>query len=122
ELIIPVEHYKREDGATAMAALLALPSPPDAVICFNDLLAIGALSRLNSSGVPVPQQIAIAGFDNIDETPYSSPPLTTVEWDTKRIADEAVRLLAERLGSPSPIPQRELSVGYELIVRGSTGA
>ncbi len=120
ELTITVEEYQRADGAAAMAALLALPTPPDAVICFNDILAMGALSQLNRARVAVPDQIAIAGFDDIEEAPFASPSLTTIKWDTKRIAQEAVRLLAERHGSSEALPQREIVVGYELVVREST--
>ncbi len=121
ELAISVERYRRADGAVAMAALMARTEPPDAVVCFNDVLAIGALSYLNQRGVRVPGQVAVAGFDNIDESPYSSPPLTSIAWDTKRIAEEAIRLLAERQGAPDDMPRREISVGYTLVVRGSSG-
>ena len=120
ELAISVERYRRADGAVAMADLMALTEPPDAVVCFNDVLAVGALSFLNQCGIRVPGQIAVAGFDNIDETPYSSPPLTTIAWDTKRIAEEAIRLLAERQGASVDLPPREISVGYTLMIRGSS--
>lgn len=120
EYVVRVEAFHREDGANAMGALLALPEPPDAVICFNDLLALGALSHLNTHGVAVPRDVALAGFDNIDESAYSSPPLTTVAWDTKRIAEQAVALLAERLSAGDHVPPREISVDYTLMVRQST--
>ena len=115
-----VDGYKRADGVTAIDRLMALPEPPDAVICFNDVIAVGALSRLNALGVPVPGTVAVAGFDNIDETQYSFPPLTTIAWDTRTIAEQAVALLAERQGDGEQLPQREISVGFELLARGST--
>jgi LacI family repressor for deo operon, udp, cdd, tsx, nupC, and nupG len=120
EYVLPVQTFHREDGANAMGALLALPEPPDAVICFNDLLALGALSHLNARSIAVPERVALAGFDDIDEAAFSSPPLTTIAWDTKRIAEQAVALLAERLDGGEDASPREISVDYTLKVRQST--
>ncbi len=119
-LVIDVDDYKRAQGAAAMAGLLDLPERPDAVICFNDVLAMGALSCLNQAGVAIPAEIAVAGFDNIAEAPYSVPPLTTIAWDMRAIAEQAIALLAERQGAGGQSPQQEISVGYELVVRAST--
>ncbi|WP_150307902.1 LacI family DNA-binding transcriptional regulator [Planctomonas psychrotolerans] len=120
DYVVPVERFQRENGAIAMGSLLALPEPPDAVLCFNDLLALGALSHLNTVGVAVPRDVALAGFDDIDESAYSSPPLTTIAWDTKAIAERAVALLAERLSGDSDSPPREISVDYTVVQRQST--
>ncbi len=91
------ESYHRADGAAAMEALLALPQPPDAVFCFNDLLALGALRTLRDHGLRVPEDVAVAGFDDIEECAYSTPSLTTVSPDKAAIAAMAVDLLASRL-------------------------
>lgn len=111
--------YKRADGVAAVEQLLALPERPDAIICFNDVLSIGALSALRAAGISVPTDVALAGFDNIEETLYASPPLTTIAWDTRTIAQQAIDLLVQRQGGDTA-PTREISVGYELIVREST--
>ena len=121
-LQIPSLSVKRADGLAAITQLLSLDERPDAVICFNDVLASGVLHGLSLAGVPVPSGIAVAGFDNIEETQYSAPPLTTIAWDTKTIAEQAVGLLAERQGAGEHPPLREISVGYQLIVRGSTAS
>ena len=81
DLVRTSESYHRADGAAAMEALLALPHPPDAVFCFNDLLALGALRTLLDRGLRVPQDVAVVGFDDIDECAYSTPSLTTVAPD-----------------------------------------
>jgi len=119
-LIVPVDRYKRGDGAGAMAQLLNLRDRPDAVICFNDVLAIGALSQLHRSGVEVPREVAVAGFDNIEEAPFSVPPLTTISWDMRAIAEMAVALLSERQGKNEQRPRQEISIGHTLTVRAST--
>ncbi|MEV4704181.1 LacI family DNA-binding transcriptional regulator [Actinoplanes sp. NPDC049316] len=125
-LIAEVESFHRVDGAAAMAALLDGPEPPDAVFCFNDVLALGALRTLLERGLSVPGDVAIAGFDDIEDGRFSTPTLTTIAPDTAEIARLAVDLLAERLGEAKPegddsgTPPRELRVSYELKAREST--
>jgi DNA-binding LacI/PurR family transcriptional regulator len=126
-LVADTDSWRRPDGAEAMAALLRLPEPPDAVFCFNDLLALGALRTLHDAGVRVPDQVAVVGFDDVEDGRYSAPSLTTVRPDKERIAILAVELLAERLdavparGGDAPTVQaRELLAPYDLAVREST--
>lgn len=119
ELVLPLDHLNRRDGATATDAVLGLRERPDAVICFNDVVAIGLLGGLHAAGIRVPEQIAVAGFDDIDEASYSVPPLTTIAWDKRTIAETAIRLLAERQAGDTS-PPREIAVPYVLQVRGST--
>ena len=61
-----------------MADLLSLDDPPDAVFCFNDLLALGAPRTILQAGLQVPQDIALVGFDDIEDGRYSTPSLTTI--------------------------------------------
>jgi DNA-binding LacI/PurR family transcriptional regulator len=118
-LVAEVDGFHRSDGAAAMARLTELPEPPDAVFCFNDLLALGAVRHLYDRGVRVPEDVAVAGFDDIEDGRFSNPTLTTVAPDTARLAETAVDLLAERLRRAGG-PPRELRVGYRLITREST--
>lgn len=115
-----VSGYLRADGAAAMRTLLALPQPPDAVFCFNDLLALGALRTLAERGVRVPEEVAVAGFDDIEDGRYSTPTLTTVRPDKERIALVAVDLLARRIGDEPDSEPREVTAPYDLVVREST--
>lgn len=120
ELVRATASYHRADGAAAAESLLALRKPPDAVFCFNDLLALGALRTLHEHGVRVPDDIALMGFDDIEEGRYSTPSLSTVRPDKARIARTAVDLLATRIaqrGSPAP---REVTEPFELALRAST--
>ncbi|MET0422911.1 MAG: LacI family DNA-binding transcriptional regulator, partial [Actinoplanes sp.] len=97
-----VPGFRRRDGAAAMARLLDSGDPPDAVFCFNDLLALGALRTLLARGIAVPGDVAVIGFDNIEDGRFSTPTLSTVAPDVPRIAQLAVDLLAERLeGDPA---------------------
>jgi DNA-binding LacI/PurR family transcriptional regulator len=121
-LTIGVTRLSRSEGAAAMARLLDRPDPPDAVFCANDLLALGALRTLIEHGVDVPGEIAVMGFDDIEDGRFASPTLSTITPDTPRIAQLAVDLLAERLngGTAAPGPPRELRVEHRLLVREST--
>jgi DNA-binding LacI/PurR family transcriptional regulator len=132
-LVAEVNSFHRADGAAAMARLLEAPHPPDAVFCFNDLLALGAVRTLLERGFDVPGDVAVIGFDDIEDGRFSTPTLSTVSPDTGRIAQLAVDLLAERLGEPVPNqpaegggsvggapPPREVRVGHRLVAREST--
>ncbi|GAA1560181.1 LacI family DNA-binding transcriptional regulator [Kribbella lupini] len=119
ELVRPVEFFHRSDGAAAMAELLALPEPPDAVFCYNDLLALGALRTILSRGLRVPEDIALVGFDDIEDGRYSTPSLTTISPDKNQIAQNAVQLLLNRLEGDRSAPA-EISAGYTLELREST--
>lgn len=120
DLIRPTEFFHRADGAAAMADLLALPEPPDAVFCYNDLLALGALRTILSRGLRVPEDIALVGFDDIEDGRYSTPSLTTIRPDKTQIAERAVTQLLRRLGGDNS-PAVELAADYDLVVRESTG-
>ncbi|GAA3232269.1 LacI family DNA-binding transcriptional regulator [Nonomuraea helvata] len=119
-LVIQVEAYHRADGARAMAELLDSGAAPDAVFCFSDLLALGALRTLLERGLKVPDDVALAGFDDIEDGRYGTPTLTTISPDKQSIAHQAVDLLAERIAGVSR-EAREIRVPYELMIRESTG-
>lgn len=120
-LVAPVERYHRADGAAAMARLLALPEPPDAVFCFNDLLALGALRTLHEHGVRVPEQVAVIGWDDIEDGRFSAPTLSTVKPDKDQIATTAVEMLALRLGDGRESEPHEVVASYSVVVRESSG-
>ncbi|MGJ7442156.1 LacI family DNA-binding transcriptional regulator [Aquipuribacter sp. MA13-6] len=120
DLVVRVEQYHRGDGAAAMAHLLDLPEPPDAVFCFNDLLALGALRTLHERGIKVPEQVAVVGWDDIEDGRFSSPTLTTVQPDKEQVAATAVEMLAARLGEGRDAPPHEVVARHRLVVREST--
>jgi LacI family repressor for deo operon, udp, cdd, tsx, nupC, and nupG len=119
-LVIPAPSFHRDSGATAMTQLLRLSQPPDAVFCYNDLLAIGAMRTILSHGLRIPGDIAVAGFDDIEESRYSFPSLTTISPDKQQIARLAVARLFERLKGDTAPPAAQ-HVDYQLAIRESTG-
>lgn len=118
-LRVMTEHYHRADGATAMRALLELGDPPDAVFCFNDLLALGVIREALCAGLRIPRDLAVVGFDDIDDGRYSTPTLTTISPDKEQIAELSVQMLMARVGG-DPSKPREHITGFELAVREST--
>jgi DNA-binding LacI/PurR family transcriptional regulator len=119
-LLMTTASYHRADGAAAMSRLLSLRQPPDAVFCFNDLMAFGALRSLRDHHVAVPTEVALVGFDDVEECAYSTPSLTSVRPDKAAIAATAVDLLAQRISGRGVTVPQDLSVPYELVVRESS--
>ena len=119
-LVAPAESYHRRDGAEAMRALLARPDPPDAVFCFNDLLAVGALRAAAEHGCRVPDDLAVVGFDGSEEGAYSTPTLSTVAPDKAAIAERAVERVAARVAGAGDGEVREIVTPFRLEVREST--
>ncbi len=117
-LIARVDRYTRSDGAQAMARLLDRPEPPDAVFCFNDTMAIGALHELHTRGVRVPADIAVAGFDDIEECRFTIPTLSTVAPDKAELARQALGLLGDRIEGATG-PPRDIAIPYRLALRDS---
>ena len=92
-LVVCRPRFNRADGAEAMTALLDRPDPPDAVFCYSDLVAVGAIRVLLSRGIRVPEDVAVVGYDDIEEGTYSTPSITTISPDKKLIAETAVSRL-----------------------------
>jgi DNA-binding LacI/PurR family transcriptional regulator len=111
-----------EDGFAGLLALRKLKDPPTAIFARNDFTAIGALRAAHTLHLRVPQDIAIAGFDNIPIAAYQTPPLTTVEQpivDQGRIAAE---LLLKRIESTTTRRRQTVQLPCQLIIRESTDA
>ncbi|MFD4607299.1 LacI family DNA-binding transcriptional regulator [Streptomyces sp. NPDC058440] len=97
------------------------PARPDAVVCANDLIAVGALQRLGQLGVDVPGEVAVTGFDDIPMASLAEPNLTTVRQPAAQVAAEALRLLAERLDGGGAEAYRAVRLSPRLVVRASSG-
>lgn len=107
-------------GYHVMKELLALPEPPDAVFCFIDALAFGAMRMILDAGLRIPEDIAVVGMDNVSESSYANPPLSTIAPDKQALARQAVTLLVERVTGQRSAPGETFYPSYSLLARTST--
>lgn len=118
-LIIPCEKWSPDTAAKALSTYLDSHPLPEALFCFTDSMAIGALSVLWKRGIRVPDEVAVAGFDDIADARYAVPSLTTVSFDKRQVAREALRLLTERMADREG-PQKVVAIDYRIVERQST--
>jgi DNA-binding LacI/PurR family transcriptional regulator len=118
-LEIALDRWSPEGAATVVGRYLEDHEPPDAIFCFTDTIASGTLSALWSAGVSVPTDCAVAGFDNILESRYTVPPLSTVDFDRRNFVQSALDLLGERMADPAAAPRR-IVVPHRVVARAST--
>ena len=105
-------------GRAAVRQLLALPEAdrPTAIACVSDLVAIGALSEANASGLTVGEDVAITGFDDMPLVQYMQPPLTSVHQPIADVGEAVVDLLLKQINE-NPIEQKGILLKPELVVR-----
>lgn len=108
-------------GKDGMSRLLDQQRRPTGVICYNDLIATGALSELNNRGLRAGRDIAIIGSDGVAASAYCSPPLTTLALEPEHLGEVASEMLLARLKNPDAPPMRFL-LKPKLIVRDTCGA
>ncbi|MBI5160021.1 MAG: LacI family DNA-binding transcriptional regulator [Micrococcales bacterium] len=93
---------------------------PDALFCFTDSLALGAISALWALGLRVPDDVLVCGFDDIPDAAAATPPLSTIRLPLRAYAATALDLLENRLVNRNSPPRRRV-IAHELVVRASTG-
>ncbi|HWK76716.1 MULTISPECIES: LacI family DNA-binding transcriptional regulator [unclassified Microbacterium] len=120
DYVTTAAHYSRTEGYEAARALLELDPRPDAIFCFSDLLAIGAMRAVFDAGLSVPEDVAVIGIDDVEEGRFARPSLSTISLDTPFIARESVRRIIERIDDPES-PATEIVAPHKLVVRESTG-
>lgn len=113
-------HYSRADGYRATGELLGLPDRPDAIFCYSDLLAMGAMRAVFDAGLSVPEDVAVIGIDDIAEGRYARPSLSTVSLDTPFIAQQAIARITARIEDPEE-PAVEVTAPHAVLARESTG-
>lgn len=109
-----------EDGYQAVYHLLQQPNRPTAIVAINDLLGMAAMRAATDLGLSVPNDLSVAGFDNIPFTSYTVPRLTTVASDPAQNGRDAVQLLLKRLQKPKR-PREVITSNWQLLIRESTG-
>jgi LacI family repressor for deo operon, udp, cdd, tsx, nupC, and nupG len=90
------------------------------VFCYSDLVASGAIHTILGRGLRVPEDVAIIGYDDIEDGRYSQPTISTISPDKKAIAQLAVDRLVMRIAGGEPIPGVELRAAHQLVPRQST--
>ncbi|PKH23879.1 cytochrome-c peroxidase [Enterobacterales bacterium CwR94] len=105
-------------GSEALERLLALPTPPDAIITVSDVLAVGVLHTARERGVAVPESLAVIGFDGLPWGAMMSPPLSTIEQPMHQLGVRSVQLLLARIRQPhAPLQHEQLRC--RLVTRAS---
>lgn len=118
ELEIPCQEWSGDGGFRAMTMFLVDHEPPDAIYCMTDAMAIGAISALADAGLRVPDDVSVVSYDNVWEARFSHPPLTTIDFDKRRLARTALDLLSARIEDPSR-PTQSVTVPYSIVHRAS---
>jgi DNA-binding LacI/PurR family transcriptional regulator len=114
--------WHRSNGARTMRELLDRGVPFDAVFGLNDTLALGAMRVLQEAGIHVPDDVAVIGWDDLDEAQYSIPSLSTVDPGQEWIAATAVATLLDRIAGRESGPPRLLLADYRVVARESAPA
>jgi DNA-binding LacI/PurR family transcriptional regulator len=117
-LEIRTGHWDPEGGYRATRAWLAGNDPPDALFCFTDSLALGALHAFAEVGIRVPDDVSVVGYDDVPEAAHYHPPLTTVGFDKAGFAEVVLSRLAERIAEPDA-PATSRTVAFHIVERSS---
>jgi DNA-binding LacI/PurR family transcriptional regulator len=118
----PMSQWNRAGGAAATHAMIEDGVEFDAVFALSDTLGLGVLRALGEEGIDVPDDVAVIGFDNIDESKFSVPSLSTVDSGREEIAAIAVDRLIERIGEKGERrPPETFKPAFRIVRRESTG-
>ncbi len=119
QVVIPGD-FTQASGFAAGQKIRALDVVPDAFFCCNDYMAIGAMAALQQAGFRIPEDVALAGFDDIPSARYSTPPLTTVRVPVYDLGRQAAERLLTLLKAEASTAPRSQILSSELIVRSSS--
>ncbi|HEX3894270.1 MAG TPA: LacI family DNA-binding transcriptional regulator [Terracidiphilus sp.] len=120
--VIECDHTLK-GGVTGFTRLQALTARPTAVLCSNDMTAIGVLRAAYMQGLRVPHDLSVVGLDDIDFAEFTLPPLTTIRLSRRELARAAFEALRQQAEDPTGLrAQKEFLVSTSLVLRGSTAA
>ena len=114
------DNFTHASGEQAVVRLMELASPPDAIFCVNDVLAMGAMDGARGLGARVPDDLWIVGYDDIEIASWGAYDLTTVRQPMEQMVGQAIELLLARLEHRGA-PVSHKCLANELVIRGSTG-
>ena len=121
ENLIRHGHYEPATAVVAMRSLLQERPRPTAVFGMNDMMAIGAMSVIRQAGLRIPQDIAVAGYDDVRLSPFTEPPLTTARAPEVELGRRGAEMLFDLINDRTP-PAMQVKLQSRLIVRESCGA
>jgi len=114
-------NYTFGSGVSGAEYFLSLEHRPSAIICANDSMALGAISKLHQRGIEVPDDLSVVGFDDIDIARQVTPGLTTVSVPVADIARHAFEML-ESLIEGKPLDNRHIALAAHVVPRGTSSA
>ena len=124
EYVIEGPNGLADGGKIGTLEFLEQNTPPTGIICYNDVMAIGAMRTLNEAGFRVPDDISVTGFDNIDVAAYVSPPLTTFDQPKYELGRQAalmmLRLIDKRGDGTTTLSSDVIMLQGKMILRHST--
>ncbi len=119
ESLVVVGDLMQQSGYNAARQLLALAQRPSAIVACNDLMAMGAMSAIQDSGLVVGKDVAVTGFDGIPQSEHTYPPLTTVHQPVYEIGQRVTRMLIDLLNK-RPLAETRILIQPQLVVRASS--
>jgi LacI family transcriptional regulator len=108
------------EGERVCSSIVLRKVKPDAVVCYNDMVAIGFMGVARSLGISIPEDMSVVGIDNIPFGRFTSPALTTVDTQSERLGEEGMRLLFRQIAGENPADVGHLLLEPRLIMRDST--
>lgn len=118
--LIVVGDHKMEGGMKALLELINLSAPPTAVLCSNDMTAIGVMREAYEQDLRIPDDLSVIGFDNIHLTEFTIPPLTTVQMSQPELAKIAFTALLNEVADPASKEHHDYELVTSLVLRRST--
>ena len=119
EQLVVTADLTSSGGYQAAVQLLNLPVPPDAILCTNDETAFGVLHAAHNSGLVIGQQLAVAGFEGVQDAKHSEPPLTTLDIPVFEIGQQLVNMLLKTIAGETV--ESPIFIQPSLLKRPSTG-
>jgi len=108
------------EGERVCSTVVLRKDKPDAVVCYNDMVAIGFMGVAHSLGISIPADMSVVGIDNIPFGRFTSPALTTVDTQSERLGEEAMRLLFRQIAGENPPDMEHILLEPRLVMRDST--
>lgn len=119
--LIELKDYHMAPSHDSLLEYLKTNSCPEAIVCHNDLTAIGVMAALRSKGLRIPKDVAVTGIDNIESAAFLNPPLTTAGINSSQMAENIFSMLSERINGKYTGEARRVELPFEIFFRESCG-